>query len=131
MPDKAASRMRGAPNFAGRKERAYAGRFVLSARQNRHPRAPLRGASAVLDPPQPGMTARLLSFNTDKESTMITLYDHIQELRAELRGCAFTRRERAAVEAELARAVAEQAELDRVFDTALAALYRAEDPGAA
>ena len=40
---------------------------------------------------------------------MITLYDHIQELRAELRGCGFTRRERAAVQAELARAIAEQA----------------------
>jgi hypothetical protein len=53
---------------------------------------------------------------------MITLYDHIQELRAELRGCYFTRRERAAVEAELARAVAEQAELDRAFDRALEAL---------
>ena len=26
---------------------------------------------------------------------MIALYDHIQELRAELRGCSFTRRERA------------------------------------
>ncbi len=40
---------------------------------------------------------------------MITLYDHIQELRAELRGCYFTRRERAAVQAELANAIAEQA----------------------
>jgi hypothetical protein len=32
---------------------------------------------------------------------MIALYDHIQELRAELRGC-MTRRERATVQAELA-----------------------------
>lgn len=47
---------------------------------------------------------------------MITLYDHIQELRAELRSCYFTRRERAAVKAELANAIAEQAELDRAFD---------------
>ncbi len=53
---------------------------------------------------------------------MITLYDHIQELRAELRGCYFTRRERAAVQAELAKAIAEQAELDRAFDAALEAL---------
>ena len=53
---------------------------------------------------------------------MITLYDHIQELRAELRGCGFTRRERAAVQAELARAVVEQADLDRAFDRALATL---------
>ena len=34
---------------------------------------------------------------------MIALYEHIQELRAELRGC-MTRRERAAVQAELAPA---------------------------
>ncbi|HTT79537.1 MAG TPA: hypothetical protein VMF86_07665 [Stellaceae bacterium] len=50
---------------------------------------------------------------------MIALYDHIQELRAELRGCHFTRRERRRVEAELAEAIAEQAELDRMFDRAL------------
>jgi hypothetical protein len=55
---------------------------------------------------------------------MIALYDHIQELRAELRGCYFTRRERANVQAELTRALAEQAELDR----ALEALY---NPGEA
>ena len=52
---------------------------------------------------------------------MIALYDHIQELRAELRGCCFTRRERARVEAELAKAIAEQAELERAFDRALEA----------
>ena len=56
---------------------------------------------------------------------MITLYDHIQELRAELRGCRFTRRERDAVEAELAKAVADRAEVERAFDQALAALDRA------
>ena len=53
---------------------------------------------------------------------MTTLYDHIQELRAELRGCGFTRHERAAVQAELAKAVAEHAEIDRVFDRAIEAL---------
>jgi hypothetical protein len=47
---------------------------------------------------------------------MIALYDHIQELQAELRGCAMTRRERAVIEAELARAIAEHAEFDRVAD---------------
>ena len=52
---------------------------------------------------------------------MIALYDHIQELRAELRGCAFTRRERAQAQAELAKAIAEQAELDRAFDAAIEA----------
>ena len=54
---------------------------------------------------------------------MIALYDHIQELR-ELRGSTMTRRERATVQAELARAIAEQAELDRAFDTALEALCK-------
>jgi len=53
---------------------------------------------------------------------MITLYDHIQELRAELRGCYFTPRERATVQSELTKALAEQPELDRAFDTALEAL---------
>jgi hypothetical protein len=53
---------------------------------------------------------------------MITLYDHIQQLRAELRGCYFIRRERAAVQAELANAIARQAEVDRAFDDALEAL---------
>jgi len=47
---------------------------------------------------------------------MIALYDHIQELRAELRGCCMTRRERVAVQAELAKAVAAQAELDRAAE---------------
>ena len=53
---------------------------------------------------------------------MITLYDHIQQLRAELRGCYFTGRERAAVQAELANAIARQAEVDHAFDDALEAL---------
>ena len=52
----------------------------------------------------------------------MTLYDHIQELRAELRGCAMTRRERARVTAELAAAIAKQVELDRACDSALDAL---------
>jgi hypothetical protein len=47
---------------------------------------------------------------------MIALYDHIQELRAELRGCDLTRRERVETEAELAKSIAEQAAFDRQFD---------------
>ena len=62
---------------------------------------------------------------------MIALYDHIQQLRAELRGCHFTRSERAVVQAELANALAEQAELDHAFDNALEALDNAEAIGAA
>ena len=79
--------------------------------------------AGVVDPARPGMTPAF-RLSTRKETTMITLYDHIQELRAELRGCRFTRA-RAAVEAELAKAVADQAEVERAFDQALAALDRA------
>ena len=42
---------------------------------------------------------------------MITLHEHIEELRAELRGC-LTRRERANVAAELAAAIAALKEHD-------------------
>lgn len=59
---------------------------------------------------------------------MTYLYDHIQELRAELRACRMSRRERRQVEKELARAIAEQAELDRAFDANCAAL--SQSPGA-
>src|ERR1700686_4114717 len=55
MPGRAGPRMRGPPNFAERKERACARRFIINARQIRFPRAPLRGASGVLDPARPGM----------------------------------------------------------------------------
>jgi hypothetical protein len=58
---------------------------------------------------------------------MITLYDHIQQLRAELRGCYFTRHERAAVEAELSAALAEQAAHDRAFDAAVEAAIDASN----
>jgi hypothetical protein len=51
---------------------------------------------------------------------MLTIYDQIQELRAELARCILTRRERAQAEAELQRLIAEQAKLDRAFDAALA-----------
>ena len=59
---------------------------------------------------------------------MIALYDHIQELRAELRFCRLTRRERAETEAALATALVQQAALDREFDAALAAELRGENP---
>jgi len=53
---------------------------------------------------------------------MIALYDHIQELRAELSGCIMTCRERADVQDELATALAEQARLDRELDRAFEGL---------
>jgi hypothetical protein len=54
---------------------------------------------------------------------MLTIQDQIQELRRELRGCLLTRRERAQAKAELKKLIAEQAELDRVFDAALEAFH--------
>nr|WP_278116331.1 hypothetical protein [Mesorhizobium sp. WSM4875]WIE94748.1 hypothetical protein P9270_029905 [Mesorhizobium sp. WSM4875] len=45
----------------------------------------------------------------------MTTIDHINELRAELRSCSFTRKERIAAEAELAALVAqEQAEAEQL-----------------
>jgi hypothetical protein len=54
---------------------------------------------------------------------MITLYDHIQELRAELRGCIMTRREHAQAQGELANAIVEQAKIDQELDLALEANF--------
>ena len=42
----------------------------------------------------------------------MTRFEHIEELRAEVRG-ALTRRERNAVQAELTKAIAAQAEIER------------------
>ena len=47
---------------------------------------------------------------------MIALYDHIQELRAELRYCILSRRERGVAEKELARALAEHSVLESNLD---------------
>ncbi len=52
---------------------------------------------------------------------MITLEQHIHELQAELRGCSMSRHERGEIEVELAKAIAQQAEIDREFDKMLSA----------
>ncbi|MEJ0024942.1 MAG: hypothetical protein WDN01_02845 [Rhizomicrobium sp.] len=52
---------------------------------------------------------------------MMALYDHIQQLRAELSQRALPHRERARVQAELARAIRDHDALDREFDRALEA----------
>ena len=131
MPGRAGPRMRGAPNFAERKERAGARRLSLTLDKIGTPAPRSAAPHGVLDPAQSGMTRASRLSTTDKERSMIALYDHIQQLRAELRGCYFTRRERAAVQAELAKAIAEQAVLDRAFDFALKALQYTEATGAA
>jgi len=107
--------MRGPADFAERNERAKARRFIASARQNRFLRAPLRGApsASLTRPDRRGAPA---PSSKQKEETMITLHEHIEELRAELRGC-LTRRERAKVAAELAAAIAAQKEHDGAAET--------------
>ena len=53
---------------------------------------------------------------------MIALYDHIQELRAELGSCIMTRRERATAERELAQAIAEHGATELALDDAFETL---------
>jgi hypothetical protein len=122
MPDRAGPRMRGSPNFAGRIERACARRYLFALGKIGSPAPRFAAPPGVLDPARSGMTTRVSFFNLEKDRTMIALYDYIQELRAELRGCYFTPQERSAAQAELAKAIAQQAELDRAFDAALQAL---------
>jgi hypothetical protein len=52
---------------------------------------------------------------------MITFEQQIYELRAELNGSRMTRRERADAEAELAKAIEQQAACNTEFDNACAA----------
>jgi hypothetical protein len=106
--------MRGSPNFAERTERACA-RLSSSTLDKIGSPAP-RSAAPAASLTQPDRHGAHVPSSQQKEGTMITLYDHIQELRAELRGCFMTRRERAATQAELARAIAAQAEIDRAFE---------------
>lgn len=47
---------------------------------------------------------------------MLTLYDHIQEVRRELRGCIMTKRERAEAEKDLANSLARLAEIEAEHD---------------
>jgi hypothetical protein len=61
---------------------------------------------------------------------MIDLYDQIHQLRAELRGCRFTRLERAAAKAQLDQLIAGHTERERTLDAALEALDNTEIPGA-
>ena len=51
---------------------------------------------------------------------MLTIFDQVRELQAELAGCLLTRREHAQARAELKKLVAEQAKIDRAFAEAAA-----------
>jgi hypothetical protein len=98
--------------------------------QRRAPAPRFAAPSASLNQPNSALRTRPC-LSEREERTMIALYDHIQQLRAELLSCCFTRRERAAVQAELAKALAEQAELDRAFEMGFEASDNVEDAGAA
>ena len=50
---------------------------------------------------------------------MLTITEHIRELRAELTGCLPTRRERAQAQSELKRLLAKQAKPNRALDAAV------------
>jgi hypothetical protein len=83
---------------------------------------PLAGKPVAFSAPRPGRTRhreRLSVFKTE-ERQMLTIFDQVRELRAELAGCLLTRRERAQAQAKLKRLVAEQAEIDRAFALAVA-----------
>ena len=58
MPKRAASRMRGAPNFAGRKERAGARRFFFRPAKYGSPAPRCAAPAGVLDPTRSGMTGK-------------------------------------------------------------------------
>jgi hypothetical protein len=91
---------------------------------------PLAGKPVACGDPRPDPARhdpQIPSSETEGEDEMMALYDHIQELRAELRRCYMTRRERAEAEAELARAIAEQAELDRRFDEVFDAEFKSAE----
>jgi hypothetical protein len=132
MPGRAASWTRGSPNFAERKGRADARKFFCVRSTKSAP--PHAGQPVACGDPRPDPArheAQVLSLASEGERTMIALYDHIQELRAELKTCHLTRHERTQTEAELAKAIADQAELDRVFDDDFdAELTRGKAPAA-
>jgi hypothetical protein len=62
---------------------------------------------------------------------MIDLTDQICQLRSELRNCGFTRRERAAAQAQLDQLIAQHAERERALDAALEALDNTDLAGVA
>ena len=79
---------------------------------------PLAGSAGRSGDPRPDLVqhrARLSSSNRG-ERHMLTIYDKIQQLRAELTACIFTRSERRAARAKLEKLLAEQAAIDRKFD---------------
>ena len=120
MAGRAASWTSGPPNFAERKERAAARRFSCLRSTKSAP--PLTGKPVAYGDPRPSPArheAEIPSSKPEGEGEMITLYDHIQELRVELRECDLTPRERHETQAELARAEAEQAALDRPLTGAI------------
>ena len=123
--NRTASRMRGPPNFAERKERAVARRLFPRSTKSAPPRpAPRRPSGASLTRSGPTRCAPSV-FTTDGGYDDHALRPH-PGTAGRAAGLPFTKRERAAVEAELAKALAEQAEIERRYDRAMEACREAE-----
>ena len=123
--NRTASRMRGAPNFAERKARAFARRLSPRSTKSAPPRpAARRPSGASLTRSGPTRCAPSV-FTTDGGYDDHALRPH-PGTAGRAAGCHFTKRERAAVEAELAKALAGQAEIERRYDLAMEAYCGAE-----
>jgi hypothetical protein len=97
--------MRGQPPILPRVESALPRAGLLSARSEIGSPAPRFAAQASLI--RLDRRRAQLRLRKQTEDSMITLQDHIDELRAELRAC-LTRRERRAIADELTAAIAAQ-----------------------
>jgi hypothetical protein len=90
--------------------------ILSKATKSAPPFAGSAGHFAILDP----VLGRTRRVDVIKMETNMFVVDHINELRAELAGCVFTREERRRVEAELAALIAERDAAERAEVDALA-----------
>ncbi|MGK6316874.1 hypothetical protein [Neorhizobium sp. DT-125] len=94
-----------------------------AGRKSVAPFAGSAGRSALLDP----VLLRVPPVDVIKKETIImTIIDHINELRAELNACLFSTEERAELEAELAALLAERDEAVKAQDALFEILMEAE-----
>lgn len=95
---RAASRTRGAPNFA-----------ASARRQNRHPRAPALpvAARSLTRPSNARCAASVIETKEVHMTKVLDIYAEIAELRAELAHCILTRKERRESQRRLEELLAE------------------------
>lgn len=95
---RAASRTRGAPNFA-----------AAARRQNRHPRAPAPpvAARSLTRPSNARWPASVIDTKEVHMTMVLDIYAEIAELRAELTHCILTRKERRDAQRRLEELLAE------------------------